>query len=156
MGPANSVQGDNVEAEHGSTLPRHPLTFISARMFNCRVNFIKLRKINSTPHNMETANTSGVSIQWLLLFAMVFSIFLPAFLLQRSAKRKNKNAWTYLAAGIAIGFLGLALGKLLSEAFQPFIPSAGNAFYVSLVFFLVTYSFVYAAYGFLKNKMINR
>lgn len=53
--------------------------------------------------NQVSPEWSAVLIQWALLFAMIGTWFIPAFLFRNLARKYNKKAWPYFLMGPGLG-----------------------------------------------------
>ena len=67
-----------------------------------------------------------ILIQYLMLFAAVSIILLPAISFRDVAVRRNKKGWMFFFIGIGIGLASLGIGILLGRILMEFRIIEGN------------------------------
>jgi hypothetical protein len=96
----------------------------------------------------------GVLIQWLFFFGIFTVWLLPAFLFRSLSRRYNKKGWLYFIIGLGVGIASFYLAVLLMLGVKTLFSSEVIHNYLSVVLFIVAFSFVWLAFRFLKNTLL--
>lgn len=79
-----------------------------------------------------------VLIQWLMLFALMSIMVVPAIIFRRIALRLNKKGWVYFLVGAGVGLVSLQVARLLtSQLLEYKIVDAKENYLAALILFFI-------------------
>lgn len=80
----------------------------------------------------------GVLIQWLMLFALMSIMVVPAIIFRRIALRLNKKGWVYFLVGAGVGLISLQVARLLaSQLVEHKILEAKESYMATFILFFI-------------------
>lgn len=95
---------------------------------------------------------SAVSLQWIFLFALIGTWFIPAFLFRNLARRHDRKAWPFFLIGVGFGAMVMFFTGYIMQGVQTIVGPRVALPYLILLFLILPVVAVFAAHRFLKRS----